>query len=176
MLKTYRIIPLVFILFLFGFTLITVTPVLAEDSPEFVACQQIKPGGDFQTMKNKKDCFRDVARLSQQQSGDSMQLVAPTIGTSLDEVVHLNTRIAEAESQVTTLTTTNAQLQEQITHNAQNLCQKAHEHYNSRLGSGSNFLQTNPGALGWANGFMRIIGEHMQFGTCNKGSYVNGFK
>jgi hypothetical protein len=31
MLKTYRIIPLVFILFLFGFTLITVAPVIAWD-------------------------------------------------------------------------------------------------------------------------------------------------
>ena len=30
MLKTYRIIPLVFILFLFGFTLITVSPVFAQ--------------------------------------------------------------------------------------------------------------------------------------------------
>ena len=47
MLKTYRIIPLVFILFLFGFTLITVSPVIAEDSSEFVACQQIKPRGNF---------------------------------------------------------------------------------------------------------------------------------
>jgi septal ring factor EnvC (AmiA/AmiB activator) len=34
MLKTYRIIPVVFILFLFGFTLITVSPVIAEDSGE----------------------------------------------------------------------------------------------------------------------------------------------
>jgi hypothetical protein len=31
MLKTYRIIPLVFILFLFGFTLVTVAPVFAWD-------------------------------------------------------------------------------------------------------------------------------------------------
>ena len=30
MLKTYRIIPLVFILFLFGFTIITVAPVFAQ--------------------------------------------------------------------------------------------------------------------------------------------------
>jgi len=30
MLKTYRIIPLIFILFLFGFTLITVSPVFAQ--------------------------------------------------------------------------------------------------------------------------------------------------
>jgi len=34
MLKTYRIIPLVFILFLFGFTLITVSPVLAQSTQE----------------------------------------------------------------------------------------------------------------------------------------------
>ena len=64
MLKTYRIIPLVFILFLFGFTLITVAPVLAEDSPEFVACQKIKNSG-FQPMKlmiEKIKCFRNLAR------------------------------------------------------------------------------------------------------------------
>jgi hypothetical protein len=34
MLKTYRIIPLVFILFLFGFTLITVSPVLAQSTKD----------------------------------------------------------------------------------------------------------------------------------------------
>ena len=34
MLKTYRIIPLVFILFLFGFTFITVAPVLAQSTQE----------------------------------------------------------------------------------------------------------------------------------------------
>ena len=63
MLKTYRIIPVVFILFLFGFTLITVSPVIAEDS---------------------------------------------------GEVAELNARIVESQSQVATLTTTNAQLQEQL--------------------------------------------------------------
>ena len=34
MLKTYRIIPLVFILFFFGFTLITVAPVFAQSAQE----------------------------------------------------------------------------------------------------------------------------------------------
>ena len=34
MLKTYRIIPLVFILFLFGFTLITVSPVFAQSTKD----------------------------------------------------------------------------------------------------------------------------------------------
>ena len=127
MLKTYRIIPLVFILFLFGFTLITVAPVLAEDSPEFVACQQIKPSGDFRLMKQKKNCFRDVARSLQGQSGDSVQAVVP-VESSGGEVAELNVTIAalqsqvatlsgqhvELQSQVATLTTTNAQLQEPL--------------------------------------------------------------
>ena len=98
MLKTYRIIPLVFILFLFGFTLITVAPVFAEDSPEFVACQQIKPSGDFRLMKQKKNCFRDVARSFQGQSGNSMQPVAPT-DPSGGEVAELNAKIAELEAE-----------------------------------------------------------------------------
>ena len=127
MLKTYRIIPLVFILFLFGFTFITVAPVLAEDSPEFVACQQIKPSGDFRLMKQKKNCFRDVARSLQGQSGDSVQAVVP-VESSGGEVAELNVTIAalqsqvatlsgqhvELQSQVATLTTTNAQLQEPL--------------------------------------------------------------
>jgi hypothetical protein len=37
MLKTYRIIPLVFILFLFGFTFITVSPVFASEVAELNA-------------------------------------------------------------------------------------------------------------------------------------------
>ena len=99
MLKTYRIIPLGFILFFFGFTLITVAPVLAEDSPEFVACQQIKPAGDFNLMKQKKNCFRDVARSFQGQSGDSVQAVVP-VESSGGEVAQLNARIAELEGKL----------------------------------------------------------------------------
>ena len=118
MLKTYRIIPLVFILFFFGFTLITVAPVFAEDSPEFVACQQIKPR-DIQTLKNKKDCFRDLARalvtggaVAQANGADSPEQVSTS--PSGGEVAELNARIAESESQVATLTTTNAQLEEYL--------------------------------------------------------------
>ena len=97
MLKTYRIIPLVFILFLFGFTFITVAPVLSEDSPEFVACQQIKPSGDFRLMKQKKNCFRDVARLYQVASVNSA--VTPS-DPSGGEVAELNARIAELEARL----------------------------------------------------------------------------
>ena len=59
MLKTYRFISYAFILFLFGFTLIIVSPVFAEDSPEFLACQQMKWNDG---KKAKKNCFRDLAR------------------------------------------------------------------------------------------------------------------
>lgn len=89
MLKMYRIIPFVFILFLFGLTLIPVSPVFAEDSAEFVACQKIKPAGDFNLMKRKKNCFRDVARALQDQSGNSMHTVAPS-DPSGGEVAQLN--------------------------------------------------------------------------------------
>ena len=127
MLKTYRIIPFIFILFLFGFTLITVSPVIAEDSAAFVECQQIKPRGKFRPMKQKKNCFRNLARALQDQSGDSVQAVVP-VETSGSEVAELNVTIAalqsqvatlsgqhvELQSQVATLTTTNAQLQEPL--------------------------------------------------------------
>ena len=109
MLKMYRIIPFVFILFLFGLTLIPVSPVFAEDSAEFVACQKIKPAGDFNLMKRKKNCFRDVARALQDQSGNSMHTVAPS-DPSGGEVAQLNAKIAELEFQVASLSATNIDL------------------------------------------------------------------
>ena len=57
MLHKFRIASCAFILCLFGLTLITVSPVLAEDSAAFVECQQIK--GD---LKGKKNCFKRLAR------------------------------------------------------------------------------------------------------------------
>ena len=56
MLKKLKITSCAFILCLFGLILITVSPVLAEDSAAFVECQKIKPNGkDFGLMKEKKD-------------------------------------------------------------------------------------------------------------------------
>jgi len=43
-------------------TFIPVSTVFADDSEDFVACQQIKPKGKFRPMKEKKNCFRDLAR------------------------------------------------------------------------------------------------------------------
>ena len=59
MLKKLKITTCTFTLCLFGLTLITVSPVFAEDSPEFIACQQMKWKGG---KKEKKNCFRDLAR------------------------------------------------------------------------------------------------------------------
>jgi hypothetical protein len=62
MFHKFKISTCVFILCLFGLTLKTVSPVFAEDSAAFIQCQQIKPQGQFEPMKQKKDCFRDLGR------------------------------------------------------------------------------------------------------------------
>ena len=41
MLQKFKITTCAFILCLFGLTLMTVSPVFAEDSPEFTACAQM---------------------------------------------------------------------------------------------------------------------------------------
>ncbi len=43
-------------------TFIPVSTVFADDSEDFVACQQIKPKGKVRPMKEKMSCFRDLAR------------------------------------------------------------------------------------------------------------------
>ena len=65
MFHKFKITTCAFILCLFGLTLMTVSPVFAadEDSPAFKQCQQIKPHGKFGPMKQKKNCFRDLARI-----------------------------------------------------------------------------------------------------------------
>ena len=50
-------------------TFIPVSTVFAEDSADFVACKQIKPNGKFKPMKEKKDCFRDLAKETARQYG-----------------------------------------------------------------------------------------------------------
>jgi len=63
MLKTYRIIPLVFILFLFGLTLIPASLVSADERAAFVRCQQMPTQpNNYRSLKRQKNCFRDVAK------------------------------------------------------------------------------------------------------------------
>jgi hypothetical protein len=61
MLQKFKITSCAFILCLFGLTLMTVTPVFAADSAAFKQCQQIKPQGKFGPMKQKKNCFKNLA-------------------------------------------------------------------------------------------------------------------
>lgn len=69
MFHQFKITSYAFILFLYGFTLITVSPVFAEDNPEFVSCQQIKS----KFMKKKKNCFRDLALELESSAADAIQ-------------------------------------------------------------------------------------------------------
>jgi hypothetical protein len=68
MLQKFKITSIAFILVLFGFSLITVSPVFAEDNPEFVACQKIKN----KFMKKKKNCFRNLARELASSAADTI--------------------------------------------------------------------------------------------------------
>jgi len=69
MLQKFKITSCAFILILFGFSLMTVSPVFAEDNPEFVSCQQIKS----KFMKKKKNCFRDLALELESSAADAIQ-------------------------------------------------------------------------------------------------------
>ena len=59
MLQKFKIIPCAFILCLFGLTLITPSPVRADDSPEFIACHQHDLKGRTIAALN---CFKELAR------------------------------------------------------------------------------------------------------------------
>jgi hypothetical protein len=64
MLMKYRIIPLVFILFLFGFSLITVTQVHAADTGrinQFLECDAIKTKNNNKAKYRKIACMRELA-------------------------------------------------------------------------------------------------------------------
>ena len=62
MLHKFMTTPYSFMLCLFGLTLVTVSPVFADDSAAFVACQQMHWN---MGAKEKKNCFRDLARSLQ---------------------------------------------------------------------------------------------------------------
>jgi hypothetical protein len=65
MLKKLKITSCAFILCLFGLTLMTVTPVFAEDSAEFTTCKDMKWK---KGKRAKMNCFRLLARSYQDES------------------------------------------------------------------------------------------------------------
>ena len=62
MLQKFNITTYAVALCLFAFMLFTAAPVFADPQGDFEECQSIKPNGvDFDLMKDKKNCFKDIA-------------------------------------------------------------------------------------------------------------------
>ena len=62
MLQKFNITTYAVALCLFAFMLFTAAPVFADPQGDFEECQSIKPKGvDYDLMKDKKDCFKDIA-------------------------------------------------------------------------------------------------------------------
>ena len=115
MLKTYRIIPFVFILFLFGFTLSTVAPVFAWDPSMGMRhpdrpCMIVNSCGvdnrsPAQIASDPYDTNNPVSMAARGETGaDSPEQVSTS--PSEGEVAQLNARITELEAE-------NASLSEQ---------------------------------------------------------------
>jgi hypothetical protein len=66
-------------------TYIPLNTVFAEDSEDFVACQQIKPNGKFRPMKEKKNCFRDLARQLEEELRERTSTVSEESGVGSQE-------------------------------------------------------------------------------------------
>ena len=101
MLKTYRIIPLVFILFLFGFTLITVAPVIAQEqwNPSMGMCHNSRP-----CMKMNQcgdECAVHVRESKGWVNPNSPMLTSTS--PSGGEVAQLNAKISGLEARLTQL-------------------------------------------------------------------------
>ena len=69
---TYKLKVTIFAvtLCLFGLTLITVSPVFAEDSAEFIDCQKIKIKKQMRMAREKIHCFRDLVRKLEASTGN----------------------------------------------------------------------------------------------------------
>ena len=80
MLHKFMIASHSFILCLFGLTLVTVSSVFADDSAAFVACHQMHSN---MGAKEKKNCFKDLARSLQAEKEAAVPEVA---GAAVGEI------------------------------------------------------------------------------------------
>ena len=110
MLKTCRIIPVVFILFLFGFTLISVSPVIAEEpwNPSMGMCHNSRPcikqnvcGAQCAVNIRESKGWLPPAEHKARMAAQSPDQVSTS--PSGGEVAQLNARIAELEAVIATL-------------------------------------------------------------------------
>ena len=116
MLKTYRIIPVVFILFLFGFTLITVAPVFAWDKSMGMRHPD-RPCMINGKSNPRKGCgpdMRSPAEIASDPYDTGVHSPMPTsTSPSGGEVAQLNAKISELEAGLTELKGVVRALQEQ---------------------------------------------------------------
>ena len=99
MLKTYRIIPLVFILFLFGFTLITVAPVFAQGQWD-KSMGMRHPDRPCMIVNSCGVDGRSPAQIASDPFDTGVHSPMPTsTSPSGGEVAQLNARIAELEAE-----------------------------------------------------------------------------
>jgi hypothetical protein len=108
MLKTYRIIPLVFILCLFGFTLITVSPVIAEEpwNPSMGMCHNSRPcikqnvcGAQCAPTVRKSKGWMNPSEYQASRANRSDSPMSTSTSPSGGEVAELNARIAKLEAE-----------------------------------------------------------------------------
>jgi hypothetical protein len=108
MLKTYRIIPLVFILCLFGLTLISVSPVIAEEpwNPSMGMCHNSRPcmianSCGKQCSQAVRACKGFVHPRGEESCNDRAAQSPEQVSTSPSggEVAELNAKIAELEAE-----------------------------------------------------------------------------
>jgi hypothetical protein len=100
MLQKFKITSCAFILCLFGVTLTTVSPVLAEDSKEFKECQQIKTKKNLVIMKQKKNCFKDLARAL----NPAVEELQAALDKAEADKVELQALVDKAQAPVASLT------------------------------------------------------------------------
>jgi hypothetical protein len=116
MLKTYRIIPLVFILFLFGFTLITVAPVFAQGqwNPSMGMCHNSRPC--IKSNMCGSECAPHVRESKGWVKPNDTGVHSPmptSTSPSGGEVAELNAKISQLEAGLTDLKGVVMALQEQ---------------------------------------------------------------
>ena len=102
MFHKFKISTCVFILCLFGLTLMTVTPVFAVDDDSFTVCDN-KPEAE-----EKLSCFREIVRTQRQgmenlskASRSQEAIVDEAVSKSADLVATLEAQIADLQSQLT---------------------------------------------------------------------------
>ena len=69
-----------------------INTIFASDSEDFVVCQQIDASGQFRAMKEKKNCFRDLARQRESELSEVITSLSRLSASSIRAINELRTR------------------------------------------------------------------------------------